>query len=224
MHGKPSKLGVQPLPPALPIRREGSAGPIGRHRKGTDVTVVVDGQSLTLDSLLGVARRQEQVVLEEAARERMQRSRAVVEEAFARGEPVYGLTTGFGVQKRVAVDSGDVADFNRRQLHEHAVGQGDSAAANVVRATMLCLVNAFAAAARGCARCLPTCWSMPSIRGPCRRCAACPILPLGSWATRLWRQAKGWRLSTPARTRPRSPLWPCTTPSACWMRPMWPAL
>jgi histidine ammonia-lyase len=113
------------------------------------VTVTIDGWSLTLDDVLRVAREREQAALDAEARERMRRSRTVVEETFAAGAPVYGLTTGFGVQKRVAVESDDVADFNRRQLLQHAVGQGESAAPDVVRAAMLILANSFAGGSTG---------------------------------------------------------------------------
>jgi histidine ammonia-lyase len=113
------------------------------------VTVVIDGQSLALDALVRVARGRERVVLAESARARMQRSRAIVERAFSSGGPVYGLTTGFGVQKRVAVAQDGVAAFNRRQLLEHAVGQGDPAGTDVVRAAMLRLANGFAGGTTG---------------------------------------------------------------------------
>ena len=40
-------------------------------------------------------------------------------------EPVYGLTTGVGVRKRTRVEPGELAEFNRRLILEHRVGQGD---------------------------------------------------------------------------------------------------
>ena len=108
------------------------------------MTVTIDGGTLTLDRLVRVARQGEQVQLDATARERMARSRAVAEAAFARGERVYGLTTGYGVQKRAAVEAQQVAEFNRRQLHDHAVAQGPVAADDEARATMLVLANQFA--------------------------------------------------------------------------------
>ena len=60
------------------------------------MTVVLDGASLTVDEVLRVARREERVQLAPAALERMARARAVVEDALARGDVVYGLTTGVG--------------------------------------------------------------------------------------------------------------------------------
>jgi len=106
--------------------------------------IEIDGASLTRERLVRVARDGERVELSATARERMRRSRAVAESAFARGERVYGLTTGYGAQKRAAVDPRAVSEFNRRQLHDHAVGQGPPAAADLIRATMLVLANQFA--------------------------------------------------------------------------------
>jgi histidine ammonia-lyase len=113
------------------------------------VTVIIDGRSLTLDGVVRVAGEREAVALDAEARERMERSRVVVERVFAAAQPVYGLTTGYGVQKRVAVESDDVADFNRRQLMQHAVGQGPPAPPDVVRAAALILANSFAGGTTG---------------------------------------------------------------------------
>ena len=108
------------------------------------MTVTLTGRDLTLEELVRVARGHERVALDAEARERMTRARALAERVFASGVPTYGLTTGFGVQKRVAVASEQVAAFNRRQIQEHRVGQGPHAAEDVVRAATLALANLFA--------------------------------------------------------------------------------
>ena len=74
----------------------------------------------------------------------MRQARAVCERALAAGEAVYGLSTGVGVRKRARVGESEQATFNTRLIRNHLVGQGDAAAEDVVRATLLVLANGFA--------------------------------------------------------------------------------
>ncbi|MGH2852093.1 MAG: aromatic amino acid lyase [Solirubrobacteraceae bacterium] len=106
------------------------------------MTIVVDGGHLTLEQLLVVARAGEPVALGEGVVEEMARSRAVVERAFARGDPVYGTTTGLGAHKRHRVT--DPLSFNRELIANHRGGHGPATPPEVVRASMLRLVNGFA--------------------------------------------------------------------------------
>lgn len=80
------------------------------------MTVTISGSGLTLDDVVRVARGGERVALAEEARRHMVRARAVVEEVLARGEEVYGLTTGVGTLKRVRVGERDESWFNLRLL------------------------------------------------------------------------------------------------------------
>ena len=59
--------------------------------------------SLTLADVADVALRRRRVQLADAARARIERARQVTDDLLARGERVYGLTTGVGALKRVAV-------------------------------------------------------------------------------------------------------------------------
>jgi histidine ammonia-lyase len=113
------------------------------------VNVVLDGQSLTVDDVVRVARGGARVELAADAVERMREARAVVERAVERGDRVYGLTTGVGVRKRVAVPRGELAEFNRRLVVNHLTASGSDAPAEVVRATMLRLANGFALGTAG---------------------------------------------------------------------------
>ncbi len=108
------------------------------------MTIVLTGRDLTLAQVIDVAREGARVALDDDARERMARSHALAQRVFESGVPTYGLTTGFGVQKRVAVTAEDVSRFNRSQIQDHRAGQGPPATDDVVRAAMLCLANLFA--------------------------------------------------------------------------------
>ena len=108
------------------------------------MTVVLDGESLTLDEVVRVARGHERVELTPEARGRMTEARAIVAEALERGEPVYGLNTGVGMRKKFRVEPGELERFNRMLVLNHRTGQGPDAPPDVVRATMLRLSNSFA--------------------------------------------------------------------------------
>jgi histidine ammonia-lyase len=112
-------------------------------------TVVLDGRSLTIDEVVAVAREGAEVRLAPDAVERMRETRAVVERALARGDAVYGLTTGVGAKKKVSVAADEAPAFNRALVANHLVGAGPDASAEIVRATMLRLANALAAGTPG---------------------------------------------------------------------------
>lgn len=111
--------------------------------------LVLTGFDLTASGLRDVARGGRRVELAPAAVERMAEGWEVVREAVRANAPVYGLTTGVGAHKRVSMDAGQLEHFNQLLLPSHRVGQGPFAPADVVRATLLRLVNGFAGGTTG---------------------------------------------------------------------------
>jgi hypothetical protein len=71
-------------------------------------------------------------------------SRARAELVVARADAVYGMTTGLGQHKRHRVDPAEMERFNAELIDSYRVGHGPLAPEDVVRATMLRLVNGFA--------------------------------------------------------------------------------
>lgn len=113
------------------------------------MTVELDGSSLGLDDVVSVALGNEEVVLAADVRERMQDHREVVLGALARGDQVYGLTTGVAERKRIVLRAHDRVRFNREILRTHRVAQGPFASVAQVRATLLVLANVFATGVSG---------------------------------------------------------------------------
>jgi len=111
--------------------------------------VVLDGTSLTIDSLAAVAEGREEVSLAPAARDRMAAARGVVEEALRLNLPVYGLTTALAERKNVALDTAARQGFSRFLIKGHLIAQGPPAPPSVVRAAMVCLANGYAKGAAG---------------------------------------------------------------------------
>src|SRR6266576_4974629 len=121
----------------------------GARPGGAALMVVLDGGSLTIDSLAAVAEGRDEVVLAPLARDRMAAAREVVEEALRSGAIVYGLTTALAERKSVALDAAARQGFSRFLIRGHLIAQGPLAPAPVVRAAMVCLVNGFAKGVAG---------------------------------------------------------------------------
>ena len=113
------------------------------------MSVVVDGYGLTLEEVVAVARDGAEVELAADVAGRMAQTRRIMERAVDAGEPVYGATTGVGALKRVAIHGAGAADFNRLMVLNCRVGQGPPAKHDVVRATLLRLVNGLARGVTG---------------------------------------------------------------------------
>jgi histidine ammonia-lyase len=113
------------------------------------VTVSLTGATLGLADVVDVARNGTDVRLDDGALERMRAARTVVETALARGDDVYGLTTGLGVSKDRRLDEDRAAASQWDLVRAHLVGQGPPFAPEVVRAAALLLANGFASGRAG---------------------------------------------------------------------------
>jgi histidine ammonia-lyase len=101
-------------------------------------------EPLTLARLEAVARGGAPPGLDGVARERIRAARAVVEGEVARGEAVYGVTTGIGELASVRIAPADAERLQLNLLRSHAVGAGEKLADEVVRAMMLLLAASLA--------------------------------------------------------------------------------
>ena len=113
------------------------------------MTITLNGRDLTVTQVVAAARHGETVALAPEAVAAMRRSRAIVQDVLAGGEPVYGLTTGVGERKAYLLDPAARQRFNHRLVLNHRIAQGDAAPADVVRGAMLCLANSYAAGVTG---------------------------------------------------------------------------
>lgn len=111
-------------------------------------SLVLDGSSLTLDDLVGLFRGDD-VRLEVApsALEAVRRSREQVERHVAKGDVVYGLTTGFGKLKDVAIAPEDLSLLQRNLVLSHCCGVGEPMPVHEVRAAQVLRLNGLV---RGC--------------------------------------------------------------------------
>ena len=108
------------------------------------MSVSLDGYALRLLDVAAVADDAAPVSLAPDARTRMQQSRAVVESLAARGEAVYGVTTGFGKLSDIAIPAERLAQLQLNLVRSHAAGVGPRLDERIVRAMMLLRANCLA--------------------------------------------------------------------------------
>ena len=112
-------------------------------------SIVLDGATLTPGEVVRIARSGAAVQLAPAARERNERARHAVEAVLARGEELYGASTGVGPLREHHVDPGDRAEHQIALLRSHACGAGRELPEELVRAAMATRANQLGAGGAG---------------------------------------------------------------------------
>lgn len=113
--------------------------------------VVLDGRSLSLEQVEAVSRgAAPPVALSGGARAAVARSRAFIEAKVARGERVYGVTTGFGRLADVVIAPEERTALQHNLVRSHAAGVGEPLDRAAVRAIVLLRANALARGNSGC--------------------------------------------------------------------------
>ena len=110
-------------------------------------SVSLDGESLSIEQVVQVAHSSPgipAVELSSAAVQQVLRAQRAVADLIARGEIVYGITTGFGAFKHHIIAPAQVQQLQRNIVMSHAVGVGPSFDRQVVRALMLIRANTLA--------------------------------------------------------------------------------
>lgn len=95
------------------------------------------GKHLSIEDVVRVSRERAEVALSSYARERVARSRAMVEQLVREGRVVYGITTGVGELAGVHISPQQSAKLQVNIVRSHSAGVGDPLPEEVVRAMML---------------------------------------------------------------------------------------
>ncbi len=114
------------------------------------MSVILDGESLTLEQVVRVARGGERVELAPAALDRIRTCRAMLERKVAAGDVMYGVNTGIGELASVVLDDEQTRRFQRYLIYNHAAGIGEPAPVEHVRAAMVSRLNVHAKGYSGC--------------------------------------------------------------------------
>ncbi len=108
----------------------------GRHLVLEDVERIADGAPVAIGA---------------AARQRVLAARRFVEERFASGAAIYGVTTGFGRLAQVPVDPKDAGALQLNLVRSHAAGTGAPLDRRLVRAAGVLRANSLSAGHSGIA-------------------------------------------------------------------------
>lgn len=106
--------------------------------------VLLDGENLKIEEVVEVARFKKEVSLAKEAVQKVKIARQVVEEMVAKGEIVYGITTGFGKFADVSISREETELLQRNLIMSHATGVGEPFPEEIARAVMVLRANALA--------------------------------------------------------------------------------
>jgi histidine ammonia-lyase len=115
----------------------------------TKPVIELDGRSLTPAHVVAIARDRAEATMAPAARERNAAAERLVRDLLARGELMYGVTTGVGVLRSAPSALEDSGDHQWRLLRSHAGGGGAPLTVEVVRAAMAVRANQIGAGGAG---------------------------------------------------------------------------
>ncbi len=114
-------------------------------------TIVLEGATLTPETVARVARDGAKVELSPEARARNAQARATIAALLDRGEPLYGATTGVGALRDRTIGDADRERFQWNLLRSHAVSAGRALAPELVRSAMVVRANQLGAGGAGVA-------------------------------------------------------------------------
>lgn len=106
--------------------------------------VSIDGESLSIEDVVRVARQNARTRLSPAARERMAASRNTLMSIVDDGKTIYAVNTGVGELVDVKIHPDELKQLQVNLLRSHACGVGERYPAEVARAVMLLRANALA--------------------------------------------------------------------------------
>lgn len=113
--------------------------------------ITLDGASLTTAAVAAVARHGEPVQLSAEARARNLAARTAIADRLARGEALYGATTGVGALRDRVITDAERETYQWNLLRSHAVSAGRPLAPELVRAGMVVRANQLGAGGAGVA-------------------------------------------------------------------------
>ena len=120
--------------------------PLSRNRAviSAEPPYLINGYSLSLDSLEAVARHGRKAALAPETRRVVEDSAGVVAALASSGRSVYGVNTGYGSFASKRIPSAELPSLPRNLIVSHAVGVGEPFPLDVTRAAILVRANTLA--------------------------------------------------------------------------------
>lgn len=114
--------------------------------------ITIDGDSLTVDQVLSVSARYEEIRVSDGAFRKIEASHKSLMKIVTSGKRVYGVTTGFGSLLNVDVEEKDIIRLQANLIRSHSSGYGDRLPELHVRAMMLVRLNSLCRGYSGVSR------------------------------------------------------------------------
>lgn len=111
---------------------------------------IIDGQSLDIETIYQIADGKDvKVSLSKESQEKIKRSREFVDNIVKKGEPVYGINTGFGALSNKFIENEDLETLQYNLIRSHCTGVGEAFPKITTRAIMLLRANCLASGFSG---------------------------------------------------------------------------
>ena len=105
------------------------------------MSVVIDGETLTIDNVVEVARNKANVSVSSSSWKKINSCRDMLEEKISNHEVMYGITTGIGEFSEVTLDPSETKKFQKLLIYSHAAGIGKPMDTEIVRGAMCGRIN-----------------------------------------------------------------------------------
>jgi len=108
------------------------------------VKVFIDGENLSIEDVVAVARDHVEVGVPQKVKHRVQRCRQILEDLVKEKRVVYGVTTGFGALGSIVISPDHIKELQTNLIRSHSAGVGEALDRDVTRALMLLRANTLA--------------------------------------------------------------------------------
>jgi len=105
------------------------------------VNVFIDGENLTIEDVVAVARDHVEVEIPQKVKHKVQKCRQILEDLIKEKKVVYGVTTGFGALGSTVVSPEHLRELQTNLIRSHSAGVGEALDKDITRALMLLRAN-----------------------------------------------------------------------------------
>lgn len=106
--------------------------------------VAIDGETLTVEDIITVARYNAQVTIPEKTKKKVEQARETLERLVKNQKIIYGVTTGFGALGNIVIQPKDIRQLQVNIIRSHSSAVGKPLSRDVTRALMLLRANTVA--------------------------------------------------------------------------------
>lgn len=105
--------------------------------------VVLDGYSLKIQDLMAISHFGREIRISKEGKERINKSRKIIEEKLANNEVIYGVSTGFGKLSEAVISPAEREVLQKNLIKSHSIGFGSYIPDEVVLGAMVIELNSF---------------------------------------------------------------------------------